>query len=85
MNYTHNYRKLNGDTKSKTIYLKELVLPSCVKWIDFVWLSEEWKIDLISDLMSTSWEIKAFQPASPMIDVDDNGSNSNDNLFTYIS
>lgn len=39
----------------------------------------------MSDLMSRSWETKAldnFQPAASMIDVDDNGSHVNANLFS---
>lgn len=82
----------DGDREPQTIYLKKLdyknVMPPWAKWICFILQSVDWKIGLMSDLMSRSWEIKDvhnFQPAAPMIDVDDNGSHVNANLFSWIS
>lgn len=60
-------------------------MPQWIKQICFIWQSVEWNIDLMGDLMSRSWEIKAihnFQPAATVIHFDDNGSHINANVFS---
>lgn len=76
------YRQATVDASIHLFNIKN-IMPSHCEWSRFECRMR--KIGLMTDLMSRSWEIKAahnFQPTSPMIDADDNGSHVNANLLS---